>query len=400
MTEAEKAPPALLIFLFAAATGALAANIYYAQPLIASISPELGISPHLAGSIVSATQIGYGFGLFFLVSLADLVENRTLVLATLTATTLALIGAGLSHSALAFFAACLVIGVTSTGAQVLVPLMARLAPPHLRGRLVGAVMSGLLTGVMLARPVSLFVAAAWGWRAVFIAAAALMVVLGLALARIMPRYRPPAGKSYPEILASTPAMFREQGSLRWRSLYQALLFLSFQIFWTAAPLVLADSFALSQRAIGLFALAGAGGAFVAPLAGRLADKGYAVLLTIVGTGLTGLAFWATVPAVSSGALVAFAVLAVVLDGAVQANHIASQRIIFAAPADLRGRINALYMTSVFVGGAIGSFVATGLYHRWGWTGAAIAGGAAAIAALTLFGVEKLGDRRTRSATRS
>lgn len=397
MTEAEKAPPALLTFLFAVATGALAANIYYAQPLIASISSELGITPHLAGSIVSVTQIGYGLGVFFLVSLADLVENRTLVLSTLAVTTVGLLGAGLAHSAGMFFAACLVIGLTSTGAQVLVPLMARLAPPHLRGRLVGAVMSGLLTGVMLARPAALFIASAFGWRAVFIASAALMLVIAAALALIAPRYRPPPGRGYVGLIASTPVLFRDFGALRWRSLYQALLFAAFQIFWTAAPLVLADRFALGQRAIGLFALAGAGGALVAPVAGRLADKGQATLLTVFGTLVTGLAFWATVPAVASGGLVAFAVLAVLLDAAVQTNHIASQRIIFAAPPEVRGRVNALYVTCLFIGGAVGSFAATGLYHRWGWAAVALAGGTAGIAAAAFFAVEKLTDARARRA---
>jgi predicted MFS family arabinose efflux permease len=392
MPEAEKAPPALLIFLFAAATGALAANICYAQPLIAPISAELGITPRLAGSIVSVTQLGYGLGLFFFASLADLVENRRLVLTMLAVTTLGLLGAGLAHSVLPFLVACLVIGLTSTGAQVLVPLMARLAPPQLRGRLVGTVMSGLLTGVMLARPVALFIASLLGWRAVFIGSAGLMVVLGLALLRMMPRYRPPAGKSYTAMLASTPVLFRDLPALRWRTLYQTLLFVAFQSFWTAAPLALVDRFGLDQRAIGLFALAGAGGALVAPLVGRLADRGHSTMLTVVGTGVSGLAFWATAPAVSFGALAAFAILAVALDAAVQTNHIASQRIIFAAPADVRGRVNAIYVTCLFAGGALGSFAATGLYERWGWSAVAFAGGAAGIAALALFGVEKISRR--------
>jgi predicted MFS family arabinose efflux permease len=388
MTEAEKAPPAILVLLCAIATGALAANLYYAQPLIASIAAELSISPRLAGSIVSIGQVGFGIGLFFFVSLADLVENRALALATLALTAFGLLAAGLSRSAIPFFVASLVIGLTSTGAQILVPFMARLAPPGVRGRVVGTVMAGLLTGVMLARPVSLFVASAFGWRAIFIVSAVLMIVIALALARVMPRYRPTTGKNYAELLASTPALFGSLDFLRWRSLYQGLLFAAFQIFWTAAPLALADRFALSQRGIGLFALAGAGGALAAPVAGRLADRGYSTLLTIFATGAAALAFWATIPAVSSYALIAFAVLAVVLDGAVQTNHIASQRIIFAAPAEVRGRVNALYMTCLFIGGAAGSFAATGLYHRWGWAGDAVAGGAAGFVALVMFGVEK------------
>src|SRR3954464_9073682 len=117
----ERGPSSVLITIIAVATGALVANLYYAQPLIAAIGPEIGISPDLAGSVVSITQIGYGLGLFLLVSLADLVENRKLVLITLTCTTLGLVGAALSTAAVPFFLASFVVGLCSTGAQVLLP---------------------------------------------------------------------------------------------------------------------------------------------------------------------------------------------------------------------------------------------------------------------------------------
>ncbi len=67
-TDAAEGPSALLIGVLAIATGSLVANLYYAQPLIAMIAPEIGVSPELAGSVVSVTQIGYGMGLFLLVS--------------------------------------------------------------------------------------------------------------------------------------------------------------------------------------------------------------------------------------------------------------------------------------------------------------------------------------------
>ena len=62
--DATRSPPAALLILLAIGIGGLVANLYYAQPLIASIAPELGVSSDLAGSIVSVAQIGYGTGLF------------------------------------------------------------------------------------------------------------------------------------------------------------------------------------------------------------------------------------------------------------------------------------------------------------------------------------------------
>ncbi len=91
--ESSGEPSTALLSVLTLAAGGLIANLYYAQPLVAAIGPAVGISRDLAGSIVSMTQVGYGIGLFFIVSLADLVENKRLVLTTLSLTTLGLVGA-------------------------------------------------------------------------------------------------------------------------------------------------------------------------------------------------------------------------------------------------------------------------------------------------------------------
>jgi predicted MFS family arabinose efflux permease len=390
---AARGPSAALVTVIAVATGALVANLFYAQPLIASIAPEIGISPDLAGSVVSITQIGYGVGLFLLVSLADLVENKRLVLTTLTLTIVGLIGVAVSTAAAPFFAAAFVIGLSSTGAQVLIPFVAHLVPEARRGRILGNVMAGLLTGIMLARPLSLFIAASFGWRAVFWCSAALMVVIGLALARMMPRHRPRPGLHYGQILASMVGLLRDLPMVRRRAAYQALMFAAFNMFWTAAPIMLAERFHMSQHGIGLFALAGAGGALAAPIAGRLADRGVLRSLTAGAMAVLGLAFYATTWAAAAGALVSLVVLTVLLDAAVQTNQITGQRIIFAVPAEKRGRVNAIYMTVVFIGGALGSMLGTLTYHAGGWTATAAAGGAIGLLALVLFATESFGSRR-------
>jgi predicted MFS family arabinose efflux permease len=390
-------PSSALVMLLAVATGLFAANIYYAQPLIASIAPEIGLSDHLSGAVVSVTQIGFGIGLFLLVSLADLIENRRLVLIMLGVTTVGLIGAALSRSAAPFFIASFVVGVCTTGAQVLVPYVAHMAPDAKRGRIVGAVMSGLLTGVMLARPVALFIAASFGWRAVFWVSAVMMVAIGVALARMMPRYRPRGGMHYGVILASMAGLLRDMPVLRWRALYQALLFGAFNMFWTAVPLMLATRFGLDQRSIGLFALAGAGGALAAPFAGRMADRGHIRAMTAGAVIVTGVAFYATGWAADAMALVPLVILAVLIDGAVQANHIVSQKVIFEVPAETRGRVNALYMTSLFLGGASGSMLAPITYHSGGWAATALAGASVGAVTLILFAIELWGSARRRRA---
>jgi len=380
-------PSTLLLTVIAVAIGTLVANLYYAQPLIGAIGPEIGVSPDLAGSMVSVTQIGYGFGLFFLVSLSDLVESKRLILITLSITAFSLVGMAVSTAAAPFFVAALLIGVCSTGAQVLLPFAAQLVPVERRGRVVGNIMAGLLTGIMLARPVSLFIAASFGWRAVFFISAVAMVAIGIALYRMLPQHRPKGDMHYGQILWSMAGLFRNTPGLRWRATYQFMLFAAFNLFWTVAPVMLADRFHLSQANIGLFALAGAGGALSAPIAGRLADRGLGKVLTAGSMLAVALCFAGTIAAVDGLALITLAVLTIVIDGAVQVNQIVSQRLIFSVPAERRGRVNALYMTCTFSGGAIGSIAGTLAYHHGGWTAAAATGLALGLVPLLLFIVE-------------
>jgi predicted MFS family arabinose efflux permease len=160
------------------------------------------------------------------------------------------------------------------------------------------------------------------------------------------------------------------------------------MFWTAAPLMLAERFGLGERGIGLFALAGAGGALAAPIAGRLADRGYIRAATAGAMIVLGTGFFATGWAAGAAALGCLVVITILIDAAVQANQVVSQRIIFSVPADVRGRVNALDMTITFVGGALGSLAGTITYHWGGWMTTAGTGGLIATVALLLFGLQQ------------
>jgi predicted MFS family arabinose efflux permease len=380
-------PSAALLLTLAVAIGCLVANLYYAQPLVSQIGPDLKVSAEFAGSIVSVTQVGYGLGLFFLVSLSDLIESRKLVLTTLTITVLSLIGMAVSKAVAPFFVAAFLVGVCSTGAQVLIPLVAHLVPAERRGRAVGNVMAGLLTGIMLARPVSLFIAASLGWRAVFYASAAVMVAIGIALYRMLPEHKPKPGLHYGQILWSMLGILRDMPAVRWRAIYQFMIFGAFNLFWTTAPVMLAERFHMSTQGIGLFALAGAGGALCAPIVGRLADRGHGRLMSGIAMLALAASFAGTILCVNSLALIPLVVLSIILDAAVQGNQIVSQRIIFMSPPEQRGRVNAIYMTSIFAGGAIGSVAGTILYHNGGWNAAAITGVLLGVLPFLLFMVE-------------
>ncbi len=389
--DAEAAPAKLLIATLAFACGAGAANLYYAQPLIGLIGPSIGLGLSTAGLVVTLTQLGYAAGLFLLVPLGDLLENRRLIACTLGAAVLALALAATAGSAATFLAASLLVGVSSVGVQMLVPLAANLTPPQLRGRVVGAVMSGLLLGILLARPVASLIAAAFGWRAVFAASAALMAGVTLLLMRALPRRRPQLGHSYAELLGSLWPLLRDLPVLQRRTIYQSALFASFALFWTAAPLLLAaPPFRMGQVGIALFALAGAGGALAAPIAGRLADAGW----TRIGSGLS-IALVAAAFALSRlggdghGSVTILTVAAVLLDFGVQSNQVFGQRAIYTLAGHARSRLNGIYIGLFFGGGAIGSALAGPALAHGGWRTVSWLGVAFPLLALVAYATEYL-----------
>lgn len=358
-----------LTFLLAAACGLVAANIYYAQPLIGPISAALGLSPQAAGLIVTLTQIGYGLGLLLVVPLADLLENRRLVLALISLAVLGLLGAGLVGQALPFLICSLLIGLGSVAVQVLVPYAAHMASDATRGQVVGNVMSGLMLGIMLARPVASLVTRISAWPVVFLLSAAVMVALMLVLGRRLPQRRPQAGLSYGALMASMAGLLRTMPVLRQRALYQACLFGAFSLFWTATPLLLASpTFGLTQGGIALFGLAGVAGAIASPIAGRIADRGIIRPASAAAMGLVALSFPIThLAAPGSGlALALLVAAAILLDFGVTANLVLGQRAIFALGAHLRGRLNGLYMAIFFVGGALGSAIGGWSFAHGGW----------------------------------
>ena len=374
-----------LVALFSLCAGVLVANLYYAQPIIELIAPAVGLSARSASVIVSLTQIGYAIGLFFLVPLADLLENRRLLVISGVAAAVSLAAAAMSSQPGLFLLVSLLLGLSSVSVQILIPLAAHLAPEALRGRTVGTIMGGLLSGILLSRPLSSMAAELFGWRAVFFIAAAMTLATVAIIVMTLPRRVPQHRASYGSLPASLWHLLARFAVLRQRALLQGLLFAAFSLFWTAAPLELASRYGLSQSQIGIFALVGALGAVAAPFAGRLADAGHTRVASFAAMIAAALSF---VPGLIHGpaGLYGLALTGIVLDFAVQMNMVLGQRAVYALDAHSRGRLNALYMTAIFAGGAVGSAVASALYAQAGWQGVVAVGSGLALVALAALAI--------------
>lgn len=376
-----------LTFLLAGGTGLSVAALYYSQPTLGVLAGDLNADARAVGWIPTLTQLGYALGLLLLAPLGDRFDRRNIIVIKALVLAAALLLTGFAPTLGVLLGASLLIGLFATVAQDIVPAAATLAPPAHRGKAVGTVMTGLLLGILLSRVVSGFVAEHWGWRAVFVAASVGIVAMAGVMARFLPHFAPTSQVSYPALLQSLAALWRQHRKLRLAALAQGLLSVGFSAFWsTLAVMLHGVPFHLGSAAAGSFGLAGAVGALAAPFAGRLADRRGAEWVTRVAAIITvgSFAVMLAMPALSAPVQLALLALATIgFDLGVQASLIAHQTIVFGIAPESRSRLNALLMTSVFVGMATGGALGAQALAAWGWNGVVLLAIAAALGALAV-----------------
>ena len=359
--QSPAALPAVLLFLLATGAGLGAATLYYAQPMLGVLGGEFQATPGAIGLVPTLTQLGYALGILLLAPLGDRFDRRRIILGKAAALTIALLTAAAAPSLGVLLVASLAVGLAATLAQDIVPAAATLAPEAERGRMVGTVMTGLLMGILLSRVVSGWVAEQWGWRAMFVAAAISMALLGLAVWVRLPRFVPTTSLGYLALLGSLLTLWRRHAALRRAALAQGLLSIGFSAFWSTLAVMLHGApFHLGSSAAGAFGLAGAAGALAAPLAGRVADRKGPELVTRLGAALVAAAFLAM--ALGGNQLWLIALGAVVFDLGAQAALIAHQSIVYSIEPAARSRLNAVLFVGMFTGMSSGALLGLSLIH--------------------------------------
>jgi predicted MFS family arabinose efflux permease len=384
-----------VVAIMAVATGAIVANIYYAQPLVATLAQAFGASTSAIGVLITVIQLGYAAGLATLVPLGDLIERRRLLIVMLAACVLGLTLMATAPTLAVICSAGVLVGLTSVAVQVIVPFAAHLAREGEQGRVVGTVMSGLLIGILLSRTVSGLLAEWIGWRWVFGIAAMVTALIGVVLWRELPVHAPTANLTYPRLLGSVFQMIREEPALRFRMLYGALGMGAFSMVWSTIGFLLAHRpYGWDEAAIGLFALFGVAGALGARFAGGLADRGHMRWAGLAFALVTAVSFLAL--GFGASHVVALAVGVVLLDLGVQGMQITNQSVIFPLRPDARSRVNTAYMTTIFLGAAAGSALATVMYGIGGWVAMCWVGAALpAVITLAMLLDWALDSRRNR-----
>ncbi|OXH80484.1 MFS transporter [Pantoea agglomerans] len=382
--EADSPPAAIpvlssrMIFFFSLTSALAVANVYSAQPLLESIAASLQVSTGTIGTVVTATQSGYALGLIFLVPLGDCVNRKKLVIIQLLLSVLALITAAVAPDLMTLLCAMLLVGLMAVVTQLMVAWAAMLASPEQRGQVVGSVTSGIVIGILLARFVSGMIADLAGWRAVYLTAACLLLLISLILAKVLPATAGQTRRtSYPHLLLSVFRLFLTEPQLRRRGILALLIFAAFSMLWSSMVLPL-TALSLSHTQTGMFGLAGLAGALAASRAGAWADLGLGQRAT--GLALALLTFsWLPIAALhTSLLLLIFGVI--LLDFAVQTVHVINQSLIVAARPEAASRLVGAYMCFYSLGSALGAIAATQLYTHWGWQAVCYAGAAVSASA--------------------
>ncbi len=351
-------------------------SIYFNQPLLAEMGHSFGVTASRVGFVAVATQVGYALGMLCFVPLGDVMERRGLIMKMFGAVTVALLLTAVAPTLGMLIAASVLIGLFAAVTHIVLPIAPDLVDDSTRGRAIGVVMTGLLLGILLARTFAGWVSHIHGWRWVFVVAAAINLCFVPLLRRKLPVLEPRHDLSYAEAMRSLWTLTRTQPLLREAATIGALVFASFSCFWTTLAFLLESHYHLGAGVAGTFGVVGAAGATVATVAGKMADRHgsrwvvFVGLLTLAGSYLL---LWGAV-AMHTARWVHVAALVVgvvVLDVGAQMTQVANQTRIFGLVPSARSRLNTVYMVTYFTGAAMGSWLSSLAWGRWGWNGVSV-----------------------------
>lgn len=385
MNDNEIVMTKFLAILFAVCSGLAIGNLYWAQPLLVQIMNGFGLPAANGGLLVTATQIGYAMGILFILPLGDFVRRKRMIAIVMVLSVIALVSCAISPSFIILSLSLFSMGLVTISGQIILPLAGDLSREDERGHIVGIVSSGITTGILFSRFASGIIAGFWGWRSVYVIAAALNLVMVLVMIYVLPEIPAKSKfKSYGKLLASVFTTFKNHGSLPNILLHSGLIFgLVFNIFWTSLTFLLStEPFNYNTFQIGLVSLAGLSAAVFGVGIGKLQDKGLSIpalgafIVVCLVSMICGFAF--------SGSIVAIVIVAAVLSVAVQGVSVLTQTRLFNLSQGERSRLNTVFVVNNFIFGAVGSALASLLWALGGWSYVMIAASVISVAALIVW----------------
>lgn len=354
-----------LLWLMAIACGLCAGANYYSQPLIHSIQLYFNMPESQVALTVTFAQVSYALGLLFIVPMGDIVNKIKFIPWLMFCAAIGLLMCAFAVNLPMLWVGTIITGLFSVAAQVLIPLATMAVKPEKTGEVVGFLMSGLLVGLLLSTSLAGLLSNLFNWKLIYFVSAVLMLILAYLLKKRLPHV-PVFKMSYGKIFYSMGVLSKEERRLVYRAIIGGFAFAAMSIlFSTIAVLLTSEPFKLPDVLVGVATIIGVFGALATAKIGKIADRGHTSILTWIGVALM-IVSWALLyfggkyltSYILGYGLISFG-LAVV--------HTSNQNIIFRLRPDAKSRINSIYMTAYFTGGACGSALGVYAWHHGGWT---------------------------------
>lgn len=359
--------PASILWTLAIVAGISVANIYYNQPLLSMISRDLNISEFKANLIAMITQVGYALGLLFIIPLGDMFQRRKIIIVNFSILILSLLTIGFSPNIYIILPASLFTGMCSVIPQIFVPIASQFSKPETKGRNVGIVISGLLTGILASRVISGLIGEYFGWRSMFFMAAIFMLICLAVIIKVLPNIAPTFHGKYIDLMKSLILLIKEYPKLRIYSVRAALTFGSFLAMWAclAFKMELAP-FHAGSNVVGLLGLCGIAGALSASFVGKYVKQVGVKQFNYIGCGLNLFAWLLFY--FGGNTYIGLIAGIIIIDIGMQCIQLSNQTSIFELSPQAANRINTIFMTTYFIGGSLGTFLAGTFWHWFGWHG--------------------------------
>lgn len=369
-----------LLLTMAVIAGLTVANCYYNQPLLEMIRHDMGVSQHEANLITVVTQIGYALGLCFLIPMGDLYSRRRIIVINMSVAAIMAVFIAFSQRVWIVWGASLLLGACSVIPQFFIPIAGQYSEKKNKGRNMGIVLSGLLTGILASRVVSGYVGEWLGWREMFIIAALIMIVCLILTLKIMPQIDSNYVGTYRGLMKSVFHIVASNARIRLYAIRAAFSFGSMMAIWSCLAFRLAQApFFSGSEMVGTLGMCGIAGALAASGLGKLVNQWGIRKLSLYGACLQ-LVAWIT--AYLFGDTYMGLIVAIILvDIGLQCLQLSNQSGCIQEMPEASNRANTIFMTTYFIGGSFGTYCAGLAWTHEGWMGVCAVG--AVLAAISL-----------------
>lgn len=364
--------PGYLLLILAIISGLAVANLYYNQPLLNDICRDLRVSEFTANLIPMVTQIGYALGLLFIIPLGDLYSRRRIIVINFSLLSISMLSIALSESIWFVLASSLVTGICSVMPQIFIPIASQFSRLEDKSKNVGILVSGLLTGILGSRVISGMVGEYWGWRTMYYLAAVIMFVCIFIVLKVIPDMSVNYKGTYKDLMHSLLTIFRQRPDIRLSSLRAGLCFGSFLALWACLAFKLSGApLYAGNNVIGLLGLCGVAGALTASIVGRYVRILGVKRLNYIGCMIIMFS-WA-IMYIFQDTYLGFIIGIMLIDIGMQCIQLSNQTYVLTSVPNAANRVNTIFMTTYFVGGALGTFLAGLFWQEMQWEGVVTVG---------------------------